>query len=763
MSALRLLIVEDYPDDAELVAREVGRLRPDLEWRRVETRDELQAAFDEHPWDAIVCDYTLPQLDALEALELVRERGYDGPFVVVSGAVDEETTVAAMRAGAHDYVMKSNLRRLVPALERELEEARLRAESRAAQRRLGETEELYRRVVRQLPGIVWTTDAALRVTSSSGGQLLASRAAHEEIVGRDVEELGAANALYDVAQHRRVLAGAHVYYEASWAGRDYLVHVEPFLDEHGTTDGCIGVALDVTERRAAEQALRASEARFRALIENSLDVTTVLEADGTIRYASPSSQRVLGYEPSQLVGRNAFELVHTDDTPEVAEIFRRSMQVAGTTQTTTYRALHEDGSWRLMEAVGLNLLSDPAVHGVVVTARDVTARRALEERLRQAERLEAIGQLAGGIAHDFNNILLVIRGYSTVLRSELVEPQQIEDVDEITKAADRAADLTRQLLAFGRRQVSQPRRVSVSDVVRDLESLLRRVVSEEIELALELDDAAPAIVADPAQIEQVLLNLVVNSRDATRGGGTITVRVHGVESEGCDESVTPPLRPGPYAVITVSDTGSGIAPDVLPHMFEPFFTTKAEGAGTGLGLSTVYGIVAQSGGSIGVRTSPGSGTEISIFLPAAAGAAAEREPETAPAAVESGWESVLLVEDEEPVRQLVSRVLEDAGYRVHASGLPSEALRLLGSGEPVDLLVTDVVMPEMSGYALAAEVRRSHPDVRTLFISGYARTGEREEIAGDADMPLLQKPFSPDELTHAVRRVLDGSAARAAR
>ncbi len=345
MSALRLLLVEDSADDAALIVREVERAWPELEWRRIETAAELEAAFADEFWDAVVADYTLPSLDALEALRRVHEYGYDGPFIVVSGTVEEEMTVAAMRAGAHDYVMKSNLRRLVPALERELVEAQVRAEARSDRRRLGEAEEIYRRLVRQLPGLVWTTDRALRVTASSGAAATPAPAVeHNAVVGLPVEELGATIGLFDAAQHRRALAGEHAVYEASWAGRDYLVHVEPFLDAHGVAEGCIGVALDLTERQDAARALRESEARFRALIENSLDVTLLLEADATVRYASPSAERVLGFPPDELVGRSAFDLVHPDDAPALAEIFRLGSGAPGATRTTTYRALHRDGT-----------------------------------------------------------------------------------------------------------------------------------------------------------------------------------------------------------------------------------------------------------------------------------------------------------------------------------------------------------------------------------------------------------------------------------
>jgi two-component system cell cycle sensor histidine kinase/response regulator CckA len=755
MTPLRLLLVEDNEDDAALIVRTIEQAGTAVASRRVETAAQLRDAFGDGSWDAIVCDYTLPQLDAPSALRIAQGVGFDGPFIVVSGAVDEEMTVAAMRAGAHDYVMKGNLRRLPPALERELGEAKLRSDERESRRRLGVSEELFRRVVRQLPGFVWTTDRNLRVGLSLGGARLTAGLPHAEITGRTIADLGDSVSLFDAAEHGRALAGEHVAYEASWAQRDYLVHVEPLLDERGTSAGCIAVALDLTERRAAEQALRESEARFRALIESSLDVTSILAADGSLRYASPSWERVLGYSPEEVHGTSAFDYVHPDDAPLLSEVFAQGSRVAGTTATNEFRVRHKDGSWHVMEGTGLNLLADPAVRGVVVTGRDITFRRALETRVRQVERLEAVGQLAGGIAHDFNNVLLVIRGYSSVLSATLADPKQVADVEEITKATDRAAGLTRQLLAFGRRQVLQPRVLSVGDVVRDIEPLLRHTLRRDIELSLDIAEDASTVLTDPTEIEQVLVNLAVNARDAIEGVGTVTISVREAELAESDANISPPLPRGRYVALTVSDTGRGIGEDDLPHVFEPFFTTKDKGLGTGLGLSTVYGIVAQSNGGIEIRTDAWTGTAVTVYLPVVAGDVDESRPGDGPEVeLERGSETILVVEDEAPVRELVRRVLESAGYRVLSASRPSEAEQLLWEAPVVHLLLTDVVMPEMSGYELAATICARRPEIRTLFISGYAAGAGNRPTPAPGE--LLKKPFAPDELAQAVRRVLDG-------
>jgi two-component system cell cycle sensor histidine kinase/response regulator CckA len=505
--------------------------------------------------------------------------------------------------------------------------------------------------------------------------------------------------------------------------------------------------------RATEQALRESEARFRALIENSFDITAITDGEGVLRYVSPSVERILGYEPHELEGSTFVGFVHPDDVPDLAESFERATSRPGQMQLRESRARHKDGTWRLMDSLCLNQLDNPSVRGMVFNVRDVTSRRALETRLHQSERLDAIGQLAGGVAHDFNNILLVVRGYSSVLRSSLEDAQHIADVDEIVAAADRAAELTRHLLAFGRRQVLQPRLVSIVETVRGLETLLRHSITESVELTLDLAGDLPAVVADPAQIEQVILNLVVNARDAMDARGVVELSVGLAELTGAEVGISPPLAHGSYVVLAVADTGSGISDEVLPHVFEPFFTTKGDGVGTGLGLSTVYGIVVQTGGGIDVRSPAGQGTTFTVYLPVAQGAYEdESSVGEAHAAVPSGTETILLVEDEAAVRELVRRVLEDAGYRVLLAEKPSQAERLLGEEESIDLMLTDVVMPEMSGYELATRTLERRPEIRMMFMSGYSHPAAGSQaVRGE----LLQKPFTTDELTRTIRKTLD--------
>jgi two-component system, cell cycle sensor histidine kinase and response regulator CckA len=497
----------------------------------------------------------------------------------------------------------------------------------------------------------------------------------------------------------------------------------------------------------------ASESRFRAVIEHSADVTVICDRECRLLWVSASSEAISGYTAEELVGSVGFDFVHPDDEPAVRAFLGATTSTKAPQRTEPFRARQKDGSWRVLEMTGVNLLDDPAVRGVVLAIRDLTVQHELQVRLRQSERLEAVGQLAGGIAHDFNNVLLVIRGYTSVLRSAIDDPQLRADVEEVAKAAERAAELTRQLLAFSRRQVMLPTLLDLRDVVVEMQELLTRSIPENIELHVDVRHSVPMVLADRSQMEQVLLNLVVNARDAMPDGGRIDVGVAPALLHRT-ANVSPPLPAGDYVALSVGDTGDGIGEEDMARIFEPFFTTKATGVGTGLGLSTAYGIVVQSGGAIEVTALPSGGTRMTVLLPASQEAADEEEGEPVAMRVPAGSETILLVEDEDAVRDLVRRVLEDAGYRVLAAARPSEAQRLASAHE-VDLLLTDVVMPEMSGYDLSTRVRLAQPKARTLFMSGYAH----KALGEAAELPqgeLLRKPFSPEDLTAAVRAVLDG-------
>ncbi len=516
-----------------------------------------------------------------------------------------------------------------------------------------------------------------------------------------------------------------------------------------------GAVEDITDQARAEEALRESEEYFRILTEHSSEVVAVLNEDGTIRYSS--AERDDPDRPSAADGpRPAIDTVHPDDAELARETFRRTLEVPGGTRTAVLRVKQPGGGWRTQEVTAKNLLDVPPVNGVVVNSRDITERLELEEQLRQASRMEAVGKLAGGIAHDFNNLLTAIRGNADLLLDDLPQGDPArEEVDEIRTAADRAAELTHQLLAFSRRQVLKPQVLRLNERIEPMEKILSRLIGADIEIVARLDPWLGEVTADPAQVEQVIVNLALNARDAMPHGGVLTLETANVDVHAGETGQGPNVVPGAYVQLCVTDTGSGIAPEVLPHIFEPFYTTKPVGAGTGLGLATVYGVVEQSGGYVWAETWTGRATRFTILLPRTGSAGgAHRAPHETPNGGGQGG-TLLLVEDEPSVRLLARRVLTRLGYSVLEASNGEEAIRVAGAHRgPIDLLVTDVVMPRMGGPEAARSIRASRPGIAVVYMSGYAEGAIATGGVLEAGTRLLQKPFTPAVFAATIREAL---------
>ncbi|MGH7477294.1 MAG: PAS domain S-box protein, partial [Longimicrobiales bacterium] len=536
------------------------------------------------------------------------------------------------------------------------------------------------------------------------------------------------------------------------------VHVSivatPFDDADGRRRIYV-VYRDVTERKQFEEALRTSERRFRSLIENAADGIVLLDGSGKVVYESPSTQRMTGYTEEERVGRSAFEFLHPDDVARVQEEFVGLLSEPGTTRSVVFRYRHKNGEWRDFAATARNLLADPAVRAVVINSRDVTDARKLEEQLHHAQKLEAVGQLAGGVAHDFNNLLTSVLGLThLLLDSAELHAALRDDVVEIERAVERGVALTRQLLAFSRKQLLRPRVVALNAVISEMMPFIGRLVGEMIAVELELEPQLACVRADPGQLQQVIMNLAVNARDAMPHGGRLRIRTSAVRLDGHVGADRSELEPGDYVALEVSDTGTGFNESVREHLFEPFFTTKEQGKGTGLGLATIYGIVKQSGGDVVAHSNPDEGATFRIYLPQVEG-----EPEAQPTEARAPRDGrpgarVLLVEDEPGVRALASRVLQRSGYCVLEAEDGGAALDLL-EREPaaIDLVVTDVIMPGMSGRTLADHIADRRPGVPVLFMSGYTR--DELGIHGVLDdTPFLAKPFAPAALVQKVAELL---------
>jgi two-component system, cell cycle sensor histidine kinase and response regulator CckA len=502
---------------------------------------------------------------------------------------------------------------------------------------------------------------------------------------------------------------------------------------------------------------------FQLISENVVDMIAVVDSSGKRVYNSPSYHRILGYALDELEATSSFEQVHPDDRQIVVDAAADARRT-GVGRRIEYRMRHKDGSWVYLESTASPVMNAKGeVENLVIVNRDISERRRLEEQLRQSQKMDAIGRLSGGVAHDFNNLLGVIIGYAEILQERIPESDSMRaPVDQIIKAGSRASSLTKQLLAFSRQQVLEPKILLLNAVVSDTEKMLRRLIGEDIELLTSLDPALGKIRADQGQIEQVIMNLVVNARDAMPEGGRLVIETANFEiDDKFARRYAYPVLPGSYILLTVSDNGIGMDTATQQRIFEPFFTTKEKGKGTGLGLSLVYGVVKQSGGYIDVVSTRGKGTSFNIYLPRVGQNAVETKT-IGPDHPEElrGTETILLAEDEDTLRALTRHLLELYGYRVLEACDGNQALRLSEqTTDEIHLLLTDVVMPGISGRILADQLKQKRTDLKIVFMSGYTgqRFGEKEIL--EPGSLFLQKPFTRESLARKIREALDVSTA----
>ena len=633
---LRALILEDSPDDAELLVLQLRHSGFDVVSTRVQEREEFRAAASGGDFDLVFADYHLPHWTGIDAVRELRTLGKDIPFLLVTGTLGEEAAVECIKEGATDYILKEHLSRLPGAVTRAL------------------------------------TEKALR-----------------------------------------------------------------------------------DEKTKAEEALRLSEARNRNLVENSVYGIFRLSVDGDFVDANPALLRILGcMGPDELrrlnLGRDIFRF------PEQYAQFMAVCRQHGQVHGAEVEWRRSDGGFVMVRLHIRRLSLSGHADELEVIAEDVTEFRALERQLHQAQKFEAIGQLAGGVAHDFNNVVGAILGWAELgLDQNRNNPQIVERFTRIREQAERAAALTRELLAFARRQVLQPRAVDLNAVAAGLLTFLDKVIGKHIEFKF-LNAQLDSVKADPTQIEQVLMNLCLNARDAMPDGGRMVIETEMVELDEAYCRFYPDVKPGRYAVLAVSDTGTGMDAATRERIFEPFFTTKGRGKGTGMGLATVYGIVKQHGGFIHVYSEPGHGSLFRVYLPTLEGAVEQGAASKAPAPSLSemrGSETILIAEDHDSVREMVRQTLLALGYRVLSAADGEEALRLCEHEQPA-LAILDIVMPRLGGAATAAKLTSRFPGVAVLFTSGYS--GDTGGMPGsEAEGRYLQKPYSPTTLGRMVREILD--------
>lgn len=541
--------------------------------------------------------------------------------------------------------------------------------------------------------------------------------------------------------------------------RVWLVSFYPVRMQGGEILGVGVLVSDITDRKASERELVKSEERYRDLVENAHDIIYSQDLQGNYTSMNKAGSQIIGYTNEEALALNIKQTIAPEYLPKVQEMLTAKLNGQ---HVTAYEmeVIAKDGHRIMVEANTKLVYHDGLPIGVQGIARDVTERKQLEEQLRQSQKMEAIGQLAGGVAHDFNNLLTAINGYSSLALQRLEHGHPITPyLEEVKKAGDRAAILTRQLLAFGRKQILQPLAINLNDVVTDMNKMLQRLIGEDVRLTAKLDPALKRIKADPGQVEQVLVNLVVNARDAMPKGGKLTIETTTVELDSDYAGKHIGFVPGKYVMLAVSDTGTGMSEDTRARIFDPFFTTKEKGKGTGLGLSTVYGIIKQSGGNIWVYSELGHGTTFKVYLPEFARPPLKTESAVVELAPSGGSETILLVEDDDVVRGLARKILEQSGYKVVAASRGAEAISLCQERtESIDLLLTDVVMPETSGKEVADRMSELLPGLRVLFMSGYTDEAIVHHGVLDSNVEFIQKPFTPAALVKRVREVLDAES-----
>ncbi|HEY5282916.1 MAG TPA: ATP-binding protein, partial [Polyangia bacterium] len=529
------------------------------------------------------------------------------------------------------------------------------------------------------------------------------------------------------------------------------------ITHHGE-EVMLSLLYDITERLCAEVSLRASEERLRRLLQNSNDIVSLLDERGIRTFTAGPSERILGYETHELSGVSAFDHVHPDDRAQAEAIFRGGLNHPGEVRRFEYRFRHKNGNWIAMETIGVNLLHDPVVRGIVLNSRDVTERNRMQDQLQQAMKMEAIGRLAGGVAHDFNNLLTAIGGNIELARMELVNPESIDGyLTEAQRVVRSAVSLTRQLLSFSRSQVIEGKVINLCDLIGETKNMLDRLLGEDIALHVVLADGLGLVRIDPGQLEQVLVNLAINARDAMPNGGRLSIECSNVELDEEYAATHPQAAAGKYVRLSVSDTGQGMSLEVKGKIFEPFFTTKPKGRGTGLGLATTFGIVKQASGSIEVYSELGMGTTFRIYLPRVDDGI-EVRVDTRDSHALRGMETVLLVEDDASVRGMTSNMLRHMGYEVLQARSGQEALSIMADYHgTIDLLLTDIVMPGMNGRELAEQLLKTWPRTNVLFTSGYAEDIIVHHGIVDKNLNFIPKPFTMQLLGIKLREILDGT------
>ncbi len=762
---LHVLLIENSAADAELNIHELQRAGFQCRPQIISTPEELLQYESRFPFDIVLADYRLPNWNGMDAFAAMRRAGHDVPFILVTGILGEEVAVECIKQGVTDYVLKEHLARLPLVVARALEERALRdARGLMVQAlRQSEANSLFLFAHNPLP--MWVLDAeTLQIRQVNDAAIR-----HYGYDRMDFLQMAATD-LHPAEEIPRLLArfqdanpkeqGATEWRHRKKDGS--AIDVEMFLHrmEYSGEPAALVVAQDITERKRAEE----ERLKFFTLVENSRDFIAVADLQDNVQYVNPAGRSMVGLESAEAVkGTHSLDYVVPADLPLVHEVILPALYASGHWSGELRFRNRQTGQVLQMDCVGFQVKDQKTGEPryVATVSRDMSERRALEQQLRHAQKFEAIGQLAGGIAHDFNNVIGAILGWAELGEDQAAGNATLESYfKKIHAQCDRVTALVQQLLAFARRQILEPRNLSLNQTAHDVLNLLDKVIGKDIEIKTALAEDLSPVRADPTQIEQVLMNLCINSRDAMPTGGRLSIATHNVEFSAEDCRRTAGLFPGRFAELRVADTGTGMDAATRERIFEPFFTTKATGKGTGLGLATVYGIVEQHDGFIQVESEPGQGSAFRVFLPVSEAPVAEPAlPFAEELPARGGSETILLADDHDGICEMARSVLQAKGYHVVVVHDGEEAVQVFAAHrDEISLVLLDVIMPRRSGPEVYSAIKALKPNVAVVFATGYSNETATLADLVQRGITVLRKPYSPALLSRRVREVLDAAA-----
>ncbi len=763
---LRLLFAEDDPNDLELCLHDLKNSGLNFQADSAFTREEFAQKLREEPADVVISDYSMKGWTAMDALSMLQASWPGVPLILASGTLGDELAVECIKKGITDYVLKGQLARLPMAIRRAQEGRSLHEAETRALEALRESEEHYRTLVENAPEAIVLLDVdQQKFVDSNGRALSLFGLTRDELLQSGVRDVSATKQVDGATAEmmERLFSepgseGASAHFE--WMYRNSQGEERPaevYLARLPSANRPLVRAsiVDITERKRSEQALRDSEARYRGLVDNATyGILWVEEHGGRLLDANPAVAAMLRYDSVDDLLSIQFTNVlycNPDDQTAILAQYRRQGRALASVEWK-----RKDGKVVAVRLSSRRTVNPDGSECAEVIVEDVTERKTLERQLVQAQKFEAIGQLAGGIAHDFNNMIGAILGWVDLGIDETdADSRQHRHFQKVRHQAERAAALTRQLLAFARRQILEPRNVDLNQTTIETLSLLEKVIGSNIEIKANLAPDLAVVGADPTQVEQVLMNLCINARDAMPNGGSLIIDTSNIALDAAFCSLQPLARPGDYAMLAITDSGTGMDAATLDRIFEPFFTTKEMGKGTGLGLATVYGIVRQHGGFLNVYSEPGVGSTFRVYLPISTLAAPPRDLAEDPGPVAGGTETILLAEDHEGLRQLAQETLTGLGYRVLLAADGQQALQEFQRYPETHLAILDVVLPKLSGPEVYAKLLEMHPSLPVIFATGYSPDFAVIQKVQQQGFTVLQKPYSSRSLARAVRKTLD--------